>query len=314
MNPRGQCPACGQAQLRLAADLPYGAPPLADYLREFYRPYPDCDFRPLAEARYRLMECAVCGCMFQDPVPDDAFLAEFYGRGLYGTDRREKAPVDPYQIRQAVGELMMVVHFLHATNRGTCVLDFGTGNGDWALLAAGTGLEVHATDLSDHAFGRLAARGITCHRTDALPGPGFDFINTEQVFEHLVDPTRRLQVLVHCLRPGGVIKIGVPHDPGLRRKLRRPDWTAPKNSPDSLNGVAPIEHLNHFEPASLRAMADRAGLRQLAVSGWSLVEPGGAADPLTLWQHLGRWVRRRTGDYYHPFHPHTQTVFFLKPA
>lgn len=81
------------------------------------------------------------------------------------------------------------------------------------------------------------------------------------------------------LRPDGVIKIGVPYGPQLRTKLRAPDWTAPKRSASSLNGVAPLEHLNHFEPASLDTLDARCSLEPLAIDCWDLSRVRLAARP-----------------------------------
>jgi 2-polyprenyl-3-methyl-5-hydroxy-6-metoxy-1,4-benzoquinol methylase len=311
MIPRDNCPACGQTNARLQTDLAYNAPPLSDYLAMFYRTYPQCDFHSLDADRFRLFECAHCGCVFQNPVPDDAFLARFYGQGLYGTSAEPAhSPVDPYQVQQLMRELMMVVRFLQPRVPRPRVLDFGTGDGQWALLAAASGLDVHASDLSNHAFARLESRGVTCHESNQLPSDHFDFINTEQVFEHLPDPSAKLAVLRRSLRVGGVLKIGVPHDPHLRDKLRQPDWTAPKNSPASLNGVAPIEHLNHFEPGSLQAMAARCRLEPLTVFGWDLASSHQVKAYRNPRARLGRWLRARLGDAYRPHHTLTQTTFF----
>lgn len=303
------------ADRRVLAALPYATSPLADYLRMFYAAYPHCDFRPLHSARYQLFECVRCGCAFQDPVPDDDYLERFYGQGLYGAgSSSDRHPVDPYHIQQTIRELMMIVRYFQPRVPRPRVLDFGTGDGQWALLAAACGLETHASDLSDHAFAMLNSRGVTCHRRNQLPPDHFDFINTEQVFEHLPDPFQQLAVLRRSLRNGGIIKIGVPHDPRLRTKLRQPDWKAPKNSPASLNAVAPIEHLNHFEPASLQAMASRAGMEPLAVLGWNLVSSTQQAAARALRPRFVRWVRARLGDAYRPHHPLTQTTFFHVPS
>lgn len=311
---RDQCPACGGSQHQSRAHLSYDQPPLTDYLRAFYRDYPCCDFTALAGEVYQLEECGSCGCHYQNPVPGADFLARFYGQGLYGAGTETSQPCEPYQTEQMGRELMMVVRYLNPTVPRPSVLDFGTGNGHWAVLAEAAGLDTHASDLSTHAFDRLRTRGITCHPHDTLPQGRFDFVNTEQVFEHLVDPAAQLQVLAHSLRPGGIIKIGVPHDPLLRRKLRAPDWTAPKGSAASLNGVAPLEHLNHFEPVSLDALAARCGLESLAIIGWELVPLRLAARPQSLRHRLGHWLRRRLGETFRPHHRLTQTRFYQKPA
>lgn len=314
MVAREKCPACRRTGAPVIVELPFDAPPLSLYLQNFYRPYPQCDFSSLADERYRLAECPDCGCIHQNPVPVDAFLTSFYETGLYGSPRAEPKPVDPYQVEQIMRELTMVVRFLQPRVARPSVLDFGTGDGQWAQLAAAAGLDTHACDLSDHAFPLLESRGITCHRLDALPAALFDFINTEQVFEHLPRPAEELAHLVQALRPGGIIKIGVPHDPQLRQKLRQPDWTAPKNSPASLNGVAPLEHLNHFELTSLRAMGKQAGVVPLTVVGWNLCTSDASSTQQGLRFRFGNWLRKRLGDFYRPHFALTQTCFFQKPA
>jgi len=311
MIPRPHCPACGTAAARPVADLPYDAPPISAYLADFYPNLRAGDFGPLAGARYRLAECGGCGCVFQDPVPDAGFLADFYGRDARALGQPVSTACEPYVVAGAVRELMMIVRSLQPAVPSPCVLDFGTGGGSWALLAAASGLATHACDVSDRAFARLEAAGVHCHRPDALPEGRFDIINAEQVFEHLADPAAVLAALVRALKPAGMIKIGVPHDPGLRRKLAQPVWSAAKNTPESLNAVAPVEHLNHFEPASLRALAARSGLESRRVVGWDLLRagerPGGGARA-----RLGRWLRARLGDDYRPLRGLTQTIFLAR--
>lgn len=310
MKQRSQCPACGFNAAPLIVDLPFDSAEIAGYLRAFYASYPRCDLAPLAGTRFQLADCPACGCLYQRGVPDDAFLANFY-RSL-GTS---VAPVafEPYRIEPIVRELMMVVRFLQPRVPCPRVLDFGTGEGRWATIAAAAGLTTGATDLTSHAFATLQRHGIACFDPAALAPADFDFINTEQVCEHLAAPAAILDQLSRVLRPGGVLKIGVPHDPNLRRKLRQPDWLAPKNSPDSLNGVAPIEHLNHFEPTSLIALAVRAGLQPLQIRGWTLVSPRSPPDSFGPRQRLGLWLRTKIGADYRTYHTLTQTIFFEKP-
>jgi SAM-dependent methyltransferase len=85
----------------------------------------------------------------------------------------------------------------------------------------------------------------------ALPAERFHFINTEQVFEHLVDPGLSGERLVAALRPGGILRISVPNGTNVPELLADADWSAPKGSPRSLNAVAPLEHLNCFSYESL---------------------------------------------------------------
>ena len=57
------------------------------------------------------------------------------------------------------------------------------------------------------------------------------------------------------------------------------NWEAPKGSRNSLNPVAPLEHVNCFRATSLTRMASIAGLREIRM-------------PLTLqYGYMARWRR-----------------------
>jgi 2-polyprenyl-3-methyl-5-hydroxy-6-metoxy-1,4-benzoquinol methylase len=51
--------------------------------------------------------------------------------------------------------------------------------------------------------------GITA--IDQLAGKSFDFINTEQVLEHVLYPQDTVKMLCESLKPGRILKISVPN-------------------------------------------------------------------------------------------------------
>jgi hypothetical protein len=105
-----------------------------------------------------------------------------------------------------------------------------------------------------------------------LSGQRFDFINAEQVFEHIPSPCETLQQLAEHLNSGGVIHIAVPNGAGIERKLARPDW---KPTGDA---VLPLEHINCFTRRTLIRLGETVGLRVVAPPlvlarkyGWKLL-------------------------------------------
>ena len=98
---------------------------------------------------------------------------------------------------------------------------------------------------------------------EEIPTHQFDFINTEQVFEHLSQPLETLEYLSKALKPHGIIKISVPNGWNIEEKLAIGDWDASKESPQSLNPVAPLEHVNCFTYQSIIKMAQLVGLKPL---------------------------------------------------
>lgn len=126
------------------------------------------------------------------------------------------------------------------------------------------GVKSFGSELSASRIRNAERCGVDIVTWNDIPNCSFDFINTEQVFEHLGSPLEVLRHLKRGLSERGVIKISVPDRVGLRAKLRRMDWSAKKGSIYSLNKVAPLEHLNCFTRRSLFEMADLAGMSVVA--------------------------------------------------
>ena len=308
-----ECPACGSVSIpALGPKLNFDGPVFRAYFHDFYPPSVAELIKRTKLTPGQLHACAECDTIFHGIIPADQTLNTFYATLQSATYAKDPS-VDPHRQEQRLLELMMVARFLSPRTRRPAVLDFGTGDGSWALLAAAAGCETTATDTADDAFARLAAAGVTCLAPHSLPADRYDFINSEQVFEHLPAPYPVLTKLAASLRPGGVLKIGVPHDPDLASKLRAPDWTARKDSRDSLNSLAPLEHLNAFSPSGLKKLGERCGLIPLSISGWSLIDPRTAPRP-GLKTRLIRRLRDRLGQCHRPPYRLAQTRFFLRAA
>lgn len=112
-------------------------------------------------------------------------------------------------------------------------------------------------ELSETRREYARERGISLVEWNDFPNNRFNFINTEQVFEHLVEPLDTLMKLKVALCVKGIIRIGVPSSGGIRRRLELMDWRAEKGS---LNPVAPLERVNCFCRRSILAMSRCAGL------------------------------------------------------
>jgi SAM-dependent methyltransferase len=112
---------------------------------------------------------------------------------------------------------------------------------------------------------------------EELPDETFDFVNSEQVFEHLVDPRETLRRLARSLKPGGWLKIAVPDGSGIADRLQQPDWTS-----RALNPVAPLEHLNAFDQEALTELGRQASLARAT------------PPPTAMWSAtVGLWPPRR---------------------
>jgi SAM-dependent methyltransferase len=259
---RGRCPACDALTPRTLMDLPYSQPPVSDYLIDFYGTEPGSNIlSEVADLHYTVVECRSCGLIWQRTAPADDLIERLYEQWI---DVDESLARDRHQ---ALAERMLLVQevaqILAAFRRppGTLrFLDFGMGWGRWLQIARGFGCQVWGTELSEARLAHARRLAIPTVTWDEIPRYGFDFINTEQVFEHLVEPYATLSHLRRGLAPDGLIKISVPPNEDIHRRLKANDWKAPKFTRRSLNAVAPLEHLNCYHGRSLPAIAKRAGL------------------------------------------------------
>lgn len=150
-----------------------------------------------------------------------------------------------------------------------------------SALAAGC-KEVCGFDLAESRMQFAQENGIVTNRVEDLEDNSIDFINTEQVFEHLVNPFEVAESLSCKLRLGGFLKISVPAAGDLPRRLQVGNWNAPKYTRDSLNPIAPLEHVNCWNRSSTQAMGERLSLKLREVNlAWQLAFVAHLAIPWT---------------------------------
>lgn len=235
---------------------------MSDYLAEFYGRGPgEAMLKELAGVHYTLLDCSDCGLLWQRHAPADDLVERLYERWIDPSESLARdADTDLVTRVPLVQEILQIVDAMARPPGRLRVFDFGMGWGRWLLIARGIGCQVTGSEISQARLEHARALSIPTIAWDEIPGSDFDVINTEQVFEHLVDPVGTLAHLAQGLAPDGLLKISVPPNEDIHRRLRFDDWRAPKFTSRSLNAVAPLEHLNCYHGRSLVAMAERAGL------------------------------------------------------
>lgn len=201
------------------------------------------------DAPTRVYVCGVCAHV-QSPEPADlaAYYDTTYRISLESEDHdqlyemRDGAPV--YRTdRQAE-----VVLAKTALAQGARVLDYGAAKAQTLrkILARRPDLSPHVFDVSDdyrQSWSAWLSPGSTAsYRVPEAWRGRFDLVTSHYVLEHVADPVGALRGLTSLLAPGGRIFFSVP------------DWT--QNTGDLL--VA--DHVNHFTAASIRRLAQEAGL------------------------------------------------------
>ncbi len=248
---------CATAPGRTLYRCRFADPPIREYLLSFYPGFGEEDFALLADGELVLEECSRCSAVWQRFAPAGRLLTTLYetwAAGDGGLDRHD----DVAYHRAAGEEVLLALELAGRRPSEACVLDFGMGWGRWPRLAAAFGMQAFGVELSTAQATYAATQGVNVVSLDELPRARFHFINSEQVFEHLVEPRETLRRLADSLAPGGWIKLAVPDGSGIAEKLEQPDWSS-----RALNPVAPLEHLNAFGRPALAELGAQAGLRRV---------------------------------------------------
>lgn len=250
---RQSCPCCDCSINSEIYRASYTEPPISVSLDEFYSPQGCIEFEYLERQEYFVCECNQCGLLYQREIPDDFLMKKLYDKWI-----------DPEKIlngiekNRSIGyfasisdEIIRIMRYFNVPPRELSFLDYSMGWGHWCRVAQSFGCGVHGTEFSSARLEYAKRTGVKTVEYDELPHNYYDFINTEQVFEHLPNPQTVLSRLKKCLKPNGLLKISVPNGANIKQKLKKSDWKAKKESSNSLNPIAPLEHVNCFNKENL---------------------------------------------------------------
>jgi SAM-dependent methyltransferase len=227
-------------------------------------PCPVCGGRQARYERhirgYALERCRGCGMVFVNPqLPAPDLTQEYQERGdpegLIAWYERVTTPAKLHEFDQILEGIEKVV-----PARGR-LLDFGCGPAYFIEHAGGRGWEAHGVELGAWAEEAARRRNVSHFHRGLLarqhfPDGWFDVVCAQQVLEHLPDPARDLAEIRRVLRPGGVFYVNVPNYRCLSILLGRDDF--------ELNW--PMEHVNYFQPRTLRRLLERCGFEVCRIS------------------------------------------------
>jgi 2-polyprenyl-3-methyl-5-hydroxy-6-metoxy-1,4-benzoquinol methylase len=263
---RSECPGCGSHQFTTIYQSPYDKDPLRNYLYNFYVPKGIVEFEYLKNASYILCECEKCSMVFQRDIPNDSLMERLYGHWI-----EPKSAFCRHQ-EQGIGiylyyaqEIMRIISYFNRPSSSLSFFDFGMGWGSWALMAKAFGCDSYGSEVSAERIENARSNGIKIVTLEELPQQQFDFINTEQVLEHVPEPLKTLRHLKSSLKKDGIIKVSVPTANNIKARLKKMDWEAPRGTKYSLNPVAPLEHINFYTRKALVTMAAEAGMKEAKV-------------------------------------------------
>lgn len=226
------CPVCGQASSR-------------EWLRA-----PD-RFHGRQE-KYILMRCRACSLVWLSGPPQPAEMYRHY------TDEYHKlisaAGVNSparWRDRKATLELY---------KQSGSLLDLGCSSGSFLESLPRASWNLYGVEMSaDCGKTAEAKTGAQVFIGDILDAPfppeSFDVITCFDVLEHLYEPRRIMARVAEWLKPGGIFYVLVPNADSAEARVFGSYW----------HGLELPRHLFHYSPASLRFLAESAGLTEISL-------------------------------------------------
>jgi len=216
----------------------------------------------------RIVACGACGMMYQSPQVPESELgdAHLHFEEYTHYPSLNGAKVSLFKTR--------VAEMARRDNLGPsgAFLDVGTGYG--AMLDAVAdclpGWSRMALEISGSAREQLKARGHdSVSLLEDLPVDAkFDWINLDNVLEHMPNPRGMLESLRSRLNPGGFLYVEVPNEAFIRLRYRVNDWARGFSKPPTFPG-----HMSLFTRQTLREMSQAAGFDRIRIWGESISSP-----------------------------------------
>lgn len=263
---RSFCPVCQSDTIKNNFCESYESENIRTYLDDFYNPQGGVEHEFLKATDYSLMTCSNCDLVFQENIPNDDLMFRLYEQWIKADmilKQQKEYPLWYYETY--ANQIVDIVSYFEKLPSDLKLLDFGMGWGKWCLMAKAFGCEVYGLELSEARIAFAQANGIEVLNETELKNHKFDYINTDQVFEHIPNPKDTLKNLVKCLKPNGIIKISVPNGNDIERVLKVMDWKAKKGEANSINAVAPLEHINCFKTKTIKVLAEQLDLIEVEV-------------------------------------------------
>lgn len=262
---RTQCPACRNTGFNEIYNRSYYDDNILKYLHRFYNEQGGIEQEFLKDANYVITECKKCGLVFQKEIPNEFLMKKLYEEWLDPVKIFEiyekNHTLDYYE--NLTNELKKIILHFNKNPSDIKLFDFAMGWANWCKTAISLGCKVYGSELSEARILNASKIGVKVLNWDEITSQKFDFINTEQVLEHLSYPLDTVIYLKKALKDQGVLKISVPNGFDIHRRLKIMDWGAPKSHENSLNPVAPLEHINCFNRNSIITLAHCAGLKEV---------------------------------------------------
>lgn len=202
-------------------------------------------------------KCLRCKTLFCSPRPPEELLVEYYTNfeaPKYWSELLLKTDVSRKQLqhRPRVEKIVTLLKDDFA-EREIAAADLGAGTGAFALALRDSGFfkKVIAVDFSEDCVQACAKRGLEAYRgtVDDITEDSIGLLTMNDLVEHLSQPLPFLKKCCSIMAPKGIIAIATPNGEGFDYQVMK----------EKTVNITPPEHLNYFNPYSIKLLLEKAG-------------------------------------------------------
>jgi len=218
--------------------------------------------RRYTKSDYHICTCASCNLTQLHPLPLLDAGADIYGDSYFsGADNAVGYEGYADQEREYLETFAEDVRRIGDFVPHGSVLDIGCGFGYFVRQASAAGYDAYGVDLSADAV-QVAERHLpgkvfqgAFESVAELEGKRFDVIFASHLIEHIPDPRTFVANLAERLTVDGIVVFVTPNIDSLLARASRARWVSFKVP----------EHVAYYNPTTITALIESAGLESLAI-------------------------------------------------
>lgn len=224
------------------------------------------------EGEFAFFRCEDCSLLFLNPKPTQAYLDTAYPDQYYSYRAPSLRSPAKRAVRAVIDKIRpFLLLRLQRTkdpvfSKPGTMLDIGCGAGQFLYEMKAKGWDVKGVEISPHAaeVGRNAGLDIFGGSLlDAkLPTQKFDYIRSNQSFEHVANPRQVLAEIRRIIKPDGKLLIAVPNADSWAARIFGPYWY----------NLGPPVHVFGYTVSSLSKIAAQEGFTvdRAICNSWSI--------------------------------------------
>ena len=252
---RTNCPTCNEDSFKELYSLPYKSPKMVFFLENYYKK--DLEIKKIEKNQYRLVECNNCNLIFQEQIPNKEFSKQLYENIIDKENIFSKKENFKKKWHQKLKyELELIQNLFDKKTQEISILEFGAGWGYWSKYFGGKGFNVSAFEVSESRIKFMKKNNIKILQDLENVSEKFDFIYSEETFEHISNPKETLLNLSNFLNNDGYILLRFPSNFLFKFKINN-------NYQPKSDCAHPLEHINLFKRKSFDKMLTNTNLKTI---------------------------------------------------